>query len=85
MPYSGPVSSGATPVHTAEKPANTRAWYRQERRSPGSVRSRRSGSARRQHLRVLHATGPVTRARDGRRVLYRRSPLGERLARHGGF
>ncbi|GAA2569998.1 DUF5937 family protein [Streptomyces roseoviolaceus] len=41
-------------------------------------------SAVSQHLRVLHATGLVTRARDGRRVLYRRSPLGERLARHGG-
>ncbi|MFF5521620.1 ArsR/SmtB family transcription factor [Streptomyces coeruleorubidus] len=40
-------------------------------------------SAVSQHLRVLHATGLVTRARDGRRVLYRRSPLGERLARHG--
>ncbi|WP_405508526.1 ArsR/SmtB family transcription factor [Streptomyces purpurascens] len=35
------------------------------------------------HLRVLHATGLVTRARDGRRVLHRRSPLGERLARQG--
>ncbi|MFE9450853.1 metalloregulator ArsR/SmtB family transcription factor [Streptomyces sp. NPDC006739] len=37
-------------------------------------------SAVSQHLRVLHATGLVTRARDGRRVLYRRSPLGDRLA-----
>ncbi|MFG2120369.1 metalloregulator ArsR/SmtB family transcription factor [Streptomyces sp. NPDC048710] len=37
-------------------------------------------SAVSQHLRVLHATGLVTRAREGRRVLYRRSPLGERLA-----
>ncbi|MEU6180106.1 ArsR/SmtB family transcription factor [Streptomyces coeruleorubidus] len=40
-------------------------------------------SAVSQQLRVLHATGLVTRARDGRRVLYRRSPLGEQLARHG--
>ncbi|MGI5460407.1 ArsR/SmtB family transcription factor [Streptomyces sp. CA-249302] len=37
-------------------------------------------SAVSQHLRVLHATGLVTRARDGRRVLYRRSALGDRLA-----
>ncbi|MFJ9815225.1 ArsR/SmtB family transcription factor [Streptomyces sp. NPDC101151] len=37
-------------------------------------------SAVSRHLRVLHATGLVTRARDGRHVLYRRSPLGEQLA-----
>ncbi|WP_328432536.1 ArsR/SmtB family transcription factor [Streptomyces sp. NBC_00453] len=37
-------------------------------------------SAVSQHLKVLHTTGLVTRARDGRRVLYRRSPLGDRLA-----
>jgi hypothetical protein len=37
-------------------------------------------SAVSQHLRVLHATGLVTRARDGRQVLYRRSPLGDQLA-----
>ncbi|MFH8887727.1 ArsR family transcriptional regulator [Streptomyces sp. NPDC017949] len=39
-------------------------------------------SAVSQHLRVLHATGLVTRARDGRHVLYRRSPLGDRLTGH---
>jgi hypothetical protein len=37
-------------------------------------------SAISQHLRVLHANGLVTRARDGRHVLYRRSDLGDRLA-----
>lgn len=37
-------------------------------------------SAVSQHLRVLHANGLVSRARDGRHVLYRRSPLGDRLA-----
>jgi DNA-binding transcriptional ArsR family regulator len=37
-------------------------------------------SAVSQHLKVLHATGLVNRARDGRYVLYRRSELGERLA-----
>jgi DNA-binding transcriptional ArsR family regulator len=36
-------------------------------------------SAVSQHLQVLHATGLVTRARDGRQVLYRRSPLGDQL------
>ncbi|GCB43791.1 metalloregulator ArsR/SmtB family transcription factor [Streptomyces sp. NL15-2K] len=36
-------------------------------------------SAVSQHLKVLHATGLVTRARDGRRVLYRRSALGDQL------
>jgi DNA-binding transcriptional ArsR family regulator len=36
-------------------------------------------SAVSQHLKVLHANGLVTRARDGRHVLYRRSPLGSRL------
>jgi hypothetical protein len=37
-------------------------------------------SAVSQHLKVLHATGLVTRARDGRRVLYRRTALGDQLA-----
>lgn len=36
-------------------------------------------SAVSQHLQVLHATGLVARARDGRHVLYRRSPLGDQL------
>lgn len=42
-------------------------------------RLRVTPSAVSQHLRVLHATGLVTRARDGRQVLYRRSALGDRL------
>ncbi len=37
-------------------------------------------SAVSQHLKVLHATGLVTRSRDGRRVLYRRTVLGDQLA-----
>jgi DNA-binding transcriptional ArsR family regulator len=40
-------------------------------------------SAVSQHLKVLHATGLVTRARDGRQVLYRRTTLGDRLAEPG--
>ncbi|GAA1552199.1 hypothetical protein GCM10009678_38880 [Actinomadura kijaniata] len=36
-------------------------------------------SAVSQHLRVLYATGLVTRARGGRHVLYRRSRLGDQL------
>ncbi|MFJ6700040.1 ArsR/SmtB family transcription factor [Streptomyces sp. NPDC091272] len=39
-------------------------------------------SAVSQHLRTLHSAGLLTRARDGRQVLYRRSDLGDRLA-HG--
>ncbi len=42
-------------------------------------RLRVTPSAVSQHLRVLHATGLVNRARDGRHVLYRRSELGDRL------
>ena len=42
-------------------------------------RLRVTPSAVSQHLRVLYATGLVTRARDGRQVLYRRSSLGDRL------
>lgn len=44
------------------------------------ARLRVTPSAVSQHLRVLHAAGLVGRARDGRHVLYRRSPLGDRLA-----
>ncbi len=36
-------------------------------------------SAISQHLKVLHDTGLVARARDGRQVLYRRTGLGDRL------
>lgn len=37
-------------------------------------------SAVSQHLRVLYAAGLVTRARHGRRVMYRRTALGDQLA-----
>lgn len=46
-------------------------------------RLRVTPSAVSQHLRVLHAAGLVTRTRDGRHVLYRRSTLGDGLARVG--
>ncbi|MGW7455439.1 ArsR/SmtB family transcription factor [Streptomyces sp. NPDC054787] len=42
-------------------------------------RLRVTPSAVSQHLRVLYAAGLVTRARQGRQVLYRRSPLGDDL------
>ncbi|MER7683892.1 ArsR family transcriptional regulator [Streptomyces sp. NPDC097610] len=47
-------------------------------------RLRVTPSAVSQHLRVLHATGLVTRARNGRQVLYRRSCLGDQLAASPG-
>ena len=36
-------------------------------------------SAVSQQLQILHATGLVARARAGRQVLYRRTPLAEQL------
>ncbi len=41
-------------------------------------------SAASQHLQVLHATGLVTRARDRRHVLYRRTPTGDQLTTGSG-
>jgi DNA-binding transcriptional ArsR family regulator len=38
-----------------------------------------TASAVSQHLQVLHANGLVTRARDGRQVLYRRAAVGDQL------
>ena len=42
-------------------------------------------SAVSQHLRVLHATGLLTRARDRRHVLYRRTPAGDQLTTPAGL
>lgn len=42
-------------------------------------------SAVSQHLQVLHAAGLLTRTRDGRHVLYRRSGLGDQLSGPGGL
>jgi DNA-binding transcriptional ArsR family regulator len=42
-------------------------------------RLRVTPSAVSQHLKVLHDTGLVTRARDRRQVLYRRTSLGDQL------
>ncbi len=42
-------------------------------------RLRVTPSAVSQHLQVLHGSGLVTRARDRRQVLYRRSPVGDQL------
>jgi len=41
-------------------------------------------SAVSQNLKLLHATGLVSRARDGRYVLYRRSELGDRVVGQPG-
>ncbi|WP_019549802.1 ArsR/SmtB family transcription factor [Streptomyces sulphureus] len=53
-----------------EEPLATAELARRLRVTPSAVS---------QHLRVLHGTGLVTRAREGRRVLYRRSRLGDLL------
>ncbi|WP_016908941.1 ArsR family transcriptional regulator [Streptomyces xiaopingdaonensis] len=54
-----------------EEPLATTELARRLRVTPSAVS---------QHLRVLHGTGLVTRAREGRRVLYKRSSLGDLLA-----
>ena len=53
-----------------EEPMSTLELSRRLKVTPSAVS---------QHLRVLHATGLVTRARDRRQVLYRRTPLGDHL------
>ncbi|MGI8329507.1 ArsR/SmtB family transcription factor [Actinomadura scrupuli] len=58
-------------LHLLDEPLATVELARRLRVTPSAVS---------QHLRVLYATGLVTRARSGRQVLYRRSPLGDRLA-----
>lgn len=42
-------------------------------------------SAVSQHLQVLHATGLLTRARDRRHVLYRRTPAGDQITTPAGL
>ncbi|MFI7535935.1 ArsR/SmtB family transcription factor [Streptosporangium sp. NPDC049376] len=61
---------GATLLGLLEEPSSTVELARRLRATPSAVS---------QHLRVLYGTGLVTRVRDGRHVLYRRSPLGDRL------
>ncbi|MFI7644118.1 ArsR/SmtB family transcription factor [Nonomuraea sp. NPDC049400] len=57
-------------LHLLDEPLPTIELARRLRVTPSAVS---------QHLRVLHATGLVARARDGRQVLYRRTPLGDHL------
>jgi DNA-binding transcriptional ArsR family regulator len=64
-------ASRATLLGLLDEPLPTVEIARRLRVTPSAVS---------QHLRVLYATGLVTRARDGRQVLYRRSPLGDQLA-----
>ncbi|WP_344052472.1 ArsR/SmtB family transcription factor [Streptomyces thermoalcalitolerans] len=58
-----------------EEPLSTVELARRLRVTPSAVS---------QHLRVLHATGLVNRARAGRQVLYRRSTLGDQLMEGAG-
>lgn len=57
-------------LHLLDEPAPTIELARRLGVTPSAVS---------QHLRVLHANRLVSRARDGRQVLYRRSDLGEEL------
>jgi DNA-binding transcriptional ArsR family regulator len=61
-------------LHLLNEPQPTVELARQLRVTPSAVS---------QHLQVLHATGLVTRTRDRRHVLYRRTPLADQLIRHG--
>lgn len=61
----------ATLLRILEEPLATTEVARRLSATPSAVS---------QHLRVLYATGLVTRARHGRQVLYRRSSLGDQLA-----
>jgi DNA-binding transcriptional ArsR family regulator len=65
----------ATIVRMLSEPLPTVELARRLSVTPGAVS---------QHLQVLHAGGLVTRARDGRTVLYRRSALGDALCSRGG-
>jgi len=60
----------ATIVATLGEPATTTALARKLGRSPGNVAD---------HLKVLRASGLVTRTRVGREVLYARTPLANAL------
>ncbi|GAA2577166.1 DUF5937 family protein [Winogradskya consettensis] len=60
----------ATLLQLLSEPLPTVELARLLRVTPGAVS---------QHLQTLHAAGLVTRTRNGRRVLYRRSTLGDHL------
>ena len=57
-------------LHMLDEPLPTVEIARRLKVTPSAVS---------QHLQVLHGSGLVTRARDRRQVLYRRSPIGDRL------
>lgn len=62
-------------LHALDEPASTTQLARAFQLTPGAVS---------QHLAVLHENGLLTRARSGRQVLYRQSPLAAELLRRPG-
>jgi hypothetical protein len=60
----------ATLLHMLDEPLPTVEMARRLGVTPSAVS---------QHMQVMHATGLVSRTRDGRSVLYRRSRLGDQL------
>jgi DNA-binding transcriptional ArsR family regulator len=80
--WGAPPPAGATALAELIGPPRARLLGLLDEPLPTVELARRlrvTPSAVSQHLRVLYATGLVTRARDGRHVLYRRSGLGDGL------
>ncbi|MEE1822262.1 hypothetical protein PUR61_08650 [Streptomyces sp. BE20] len=79
-----PAPDSAAPVALLGAPKARLLGLLDEHLPTVEIARRPPGHPERPHLRVLHATGLLTRARDGRQVLYRRSVLGDGLTGAAG-